>query len=68
MLIKTKQSKLTKVINRIKEPSTWSGLSILAAMFGLPPGTLDAMVSVGVSVGAIGAIFLPEKSTKEMFD
>lgn len=52
------------IINRLKEPSTWSGLGMLAVSLGLgiPPGTIEAVTSIGVGVAGLAAIFLREKS------
>jgi hypothetical protein len=52
---------MQKFIERIKEPSTWAGLSVLGVLFGLPPGTMDAVGQVVGGLAAIGAIFLTER-------
>lgn len=51
------------VIKRLKEPSTWAGLSILAALFGVPPGTIDLIAQVVGGIAALAAIALPENKT-----
>ena len=43
------------IIKRLREPSTWAGLSVLGVVFGLPPGTLELVGQAGRA-----AIFLPE--------
>lgn len=48
------------ILNRIKEPSTWAGLSMLGVVFGLPPGTIEAVGQVAGGIAALVAIFLPE--------
>ncbi|CDN87484.1 hypothetical protein [Hydrogenophaga intermedia] len=48
-------------LNRIKEPSTWAGLSALGIVFGLPPGTMDLIAQVVLGVTGLAAIALPEK-------
>lgn len=52
--------KLLKLINRIKEPSTWAGITAIGLLFGLPPGTLDAVGMLVGGVGAVASILLPE--------
>lgn len=52
--------KLQRIINRLREPSTWAGLSALGLLFGLPPGTFDAIGQIVGGVGALAAILLPE--------
>ena len=47
-------------LKRLKEPSTMAGLSALAMIFGVPPGTLELTTQVVTGVLAAGAIFLPE--------
>jgi len=46
------------LLDRLKEPSTWRGLAILATVFGINinPEQVNAIVTVGGCViGAIGA-------------
>lgn len=38
------------ILKRIKEPSTWAGLSVLAAVFGVPREAADAVASVATAV------------------
>lgn len=52
---------MQKFIERIKEPSTWAGLSVLGVLFGLPPGTMDALGQVVGGLAALGAIVLTER-------
>lgn len=52
--------KLLKLLNRIKEPSTWAGITALGLLFGLPPGTVDAVGTLVAGVGAVAAILMPE--------
>lgn len=49
-------------LQRLKEPSTWAGLSALGLLVGLPAGTIDALGQVVGGVAALAAIFLPEKN------
>lgn len=52
------------ILNRIREPSTWSGIASLAVAFGLgiPPGTVEAVTQVGVGVAGLFAVFLRERA------
>jgi hypothetical protein len=49
-------------IERMKEPSTWAGLSVLGVIFGLPPGTIDAVGQVVAGLAAVAGIVLKERS------
>jgi len=48
---------------RAKEPSTMAGISVLAAVFGIPPGTVDLVTQLIPAVAAVAAIVMPEGST-----
>ena len=48
------------LLSRLREPSTMAGLSILGALFGLPPGTVEGLGQVVAGVAAVGAVLLPE--------
>lgn len=50
---------MDKTIKRLKEPSTWAGLGILAAMFGANVAP-EQVNQIGGGVMALLAIFLPE--------
>ena len=50
------------LLNRLKEPSTLAGLSALGMLFGLPPGTIDAVGQVVAGGLAVAAIVRKEKS------
>lgn len=54
------------IIQRLREPSTWSGLGMLAVSLGLgiPPGTLEAITSIGVGVAGLASILLREKAAQ----
>lgn len=54
-------SKMTSIFNRLREPSTWAGISVLGLVFGLPEGTIQAVGQVVGGVAALGAIYLTEK-------
>lgn len=53
-------AKAMNIIHRLREPSTWAGLSALGLIVGLPVGTLDALGQVLGAVAAVAAIVLPE--------
>lgn len=36
---------MKKLLNRFKEPSTWAALAALSVLFGVPPGTAQAVVA-----------------------
>lgn len=45
------------LISRFREPSTWAAISALGVVFGLPPGTVDIVVQVGVALtGVLGVV------------
>jgi len=54
--------KLKLITNRLKEPSTWAGLSVIATLLGAPPGALDAVGQVVGGLAALLAIAVPEKA------
>lgn len=51
------------LVNRLREPSTWAGVSILAAMFGvqLPPGLGEAVSTIVAGMSAVAAVVVPER-------
>ena len=49
-------------LQRIREPSTWAGLSMLGVLFGLPPGTIEGLGQIIGGAAAIAAIFMAEKT------
>ncbi len=52
----------TFIINRIKEPSTWVAISAIAALFGAPGGSVDAVHQIVAGAAALLGVLLPEKS------
>lgn len=48
------------IINRIKEPSTWVAISAIAALFGAPVGSVDAVHQIVAGVAALAGVLLPE--------
>ncbi|AVS74485.1 hypothetical protein [Paracidovorax cattleyae] len=53
--------KLQYILGRMREPSTWAAISALGVVFGLPPGTVDLAVQVGVAATGILGVLLPDK-------
>ena len=51
------------LLNRLKEPSTWAGVSVILGVFGVKfaPEQLAAVVGVVTATCAALAVFLPEK-------
>lgn len=49
------------LIDRLKEPSTWAGLSVVLAMLGISVGEQELAV-IGSGIGAVLAIILRERS------
>ena len=51
------------ILARMKEPSTWRGLTLLLTALGIPlaPGVSDAIIAAGLGLaGLIGAV-MPDK-------
>lgn len=47
------------LLDRMREPSSWRGLTLLLTAIGVPlaPGVADAVIAVGLAVaGLIGAV------------
>lgn len=51
--------------NRLKEPSTWRGLTLLATIAGvsLSPEQKEAIITAGVALTALIGVFAPDKTT-----
>lgn len=52
--------KAIRLIQRLREPSTWAGIAALGLIFGLPPGTIELVGQVVGGVAGLAAIILPE--------
>ena len=52
------------IMNRIKEPSTWAALAVLASMFGIDPGKVQTLGGAAVAVAGAAAVLLPEKKAQ----
>lgn len=51
-----------KIQRRLKEPTTWIGISILATIMGVPPETIALGSKIVAAVGAIAGVTLPENN------
>lgn len=49
------------LLNRLREPTTWAGVSALGVIFGLPPGTIDLVGQVVGGIAALAAMAMKEK-------
>lgn len=49
-------------LKRLREPSTMAGLSALAMIVGMPPGTIDLATQVLAGVAGLAAVLIPEKA------
>jgi hypothetical protein len=56
------------MLDRLKEPSSWSGISIVLAIvfpfFGLSGGVAEAVATAGAAITAVVAILMKEKGAK----
>lgn len=52
---------MNAILNRLREPSTWAGLSVLGVLFGLPPGTIDLAGQVIGGIAGLVSIVLAER-------
>lgn len=50
----------TLILRRLREPSTWAGLGMLLAVFGVPLGTTELVGQVVGGLAGLAAIALPE--------
>ncbi|MEH0165568.1 hypothetical protein [Roseateles microcysteis] len=53
---------MKQFLKRLREPSTWAGISALGLIFGLPPGTVDLAGQVIAGVAGLVAVLAPEKA------
>lgn len=49
------------LLNRMREPSTWAGVSVIAVAVGIKPGIMDAVAQVCMGLAAGAAIMFPDK-------
>lgn len=53
------------LLDRMREPSSWRGLTLLLTALGVPlaPGVSDAIIAIGLGIaGLIGAV-VPDRKT-----
>jgi len=53
---------MDRIIERLREPSTWAGLSVLGVLFGLPPGTIDLAGQVIGGIAGLVSIVMTERA------
>lgn len=53
--------KALSFLSRMREPSSWAGVSVLLALFGVPPGVPEALGTIIAGAGALAAVLLPER-------
>lgn len=53
--------KLKKMLERLREPSSKVGMSILFALFGAPAGLPDAISLTAAALLALWGVITPEK-------
>lgn len=53
---------LRKIFDRLREPSSLAGLSMLGLLFGADPVKIDLTVQAVGAVLAAGAVLLPERA------
>lgn len=49
-------------LDRIREPSTWSGLGLLTALVGVPPSTFGLIQQVVIGLAGLYSVFGKEKA------
>jgi hypothetical protein len=54
-------SVLRYLLARMREPSTMAAVSVLAALIGVPPGTVDAAAQIVAGVAAVAAAVMPDR-------
>ena len=54
---------IAAIARRLREPSSWAGLSGLLALFGvhLAPDFLQSIILIGAGAAGVISIFVPEK-------
>lgn len=53
-----------KLLSRFSEPSTWAGLSVIGALFGLNPAYLTSVHGLITAAAAAAAVFIPEAAAQ----
>lgn len=49
------------LLARLQEPSTWTALSVLGTLAGMPPGTMDLVHQIAIGALGLAGVFLAEK-------
>ncbi len=51
------------ILQRLKEPSTWRGLTLLLTAVGVPiaPGVADAVIAAGIAVTGLIGVVTPDR-------
>lgn len=49
------------ITDRLKEPSTYAGLAMLASLFGASGEQAAAIAQVVTAVAGVAAVFMPER-------
>ncbi|ABK43756.1 hypothetical protein Mmc1_2760 [Magnetococcus marinus MC-1] len=52
------------VLGRVKEPSSWSGVAVLLAMFGLSHEQTGAITELLAAGAALASVFIAEKGDR----
>lgn len=52
------------IVNRLKEPSSWSGFGLLFLALGVPSGTYQLISQAGVAIAGLIAVAVPESGNK----
>ena len=52
------------LINRLKEPSSWSGFGLLFLALGVPSGTYQLVSQAGVAIAGLIAVAVPEAKSQ----
>lgn len=50
-------------LDRLREPSTWSGIGVLATLAGMPPGAFELAQQVVIGLAGLYAVFAREKAS-----
>lgn len=56
---------LLYIINRAKEPSSWSGFGFLFLAMGVPAGTYQLISQAGMAIAGLLAVAIPESKTDD---
>lgn len=56
---------MQKILERLREPSSWAGVAVLLGLFGVPVGAPELVAQVGAGLAGLLAIALKEKGKAE---